>query len=596
MVFRRQKTVQAAEKYVSKGKIEHAIKEYLKVLDHNPNDANTLNRVGDLYARIDRIDEAIRLFTQIAEQYTDDGFFVKAIAIYKKIVKLAPTTLQAYGKLAELYARQGLLNEARSSYQVLADHYEQQGNAASAINTYQRMSELEPDNPTFHLRLAELYTEQQLTDKAVASYKSLADILLVEGSVEEAVPVLQRLLEVAGLGDLERVRETVGGLYDEGHVEAASKLLDHAVAANPDVRQIGADLGLLDRDEPLGETGTDTAPGYDDLPAMDDLPDPAAGGLGGMPDLHEEPTGPVRTISAAEAAEAANAAEAVAAPVFHDLVIDLDDDDDAADDVSDAAAADEPDADLAQIFALDLDDDTESENLVRPPDDFQPLTERDTSIDDGVEIDLDDEEIDLDDFSAAEPLPDIDDAIEASEEMELAASPQLTQTGRHRVEDLIAEAEVFAKYGLKGKAAERLREILTLNPEHINGRRLLAELDIEDGRHEDVAAHAQRLGRAAAHDDEAAAAWTAIAATLRATGYQLDGATVTHAPDGTPMAASVPDLADAEPGEMIASMPDLAGAEPGEMVASVPDLAGVDHSETGSIDITPFAEAVAEAS
>ena len=38
-------------------KLEAAIKEYRKVLAENPNDANTLNRVGDLYARIDRFDE-----------------------------------------------------------------------------------------------------------------------------------------------------------------------------------------------------------------------------------------------------------------------------------------------------------------------------------------------------------------------------------------------------------------------------------------------------------------------------------------------------------------------------------------------------------
>ena len=116
--------IRAAEKYVAKGKLEAAIKEYRKVLAENPNDANTLNRVGDLYARIERFDEAVKLFSQIAEQYTRDGFFVKAIAIYKKIIKLDPTSLAVYERLAELYHKQGLLNEARTQYQVLADYYE----------------------------------------------------------------------------------------------------------------------------------------------------------------------------------------------------------------------------------------------------------------------------------------------------------------------------------------------------------------------------------------------------------------------------------------------------------------------------------------
>ena len=70
---KREQVVKVAEKYVAKGRIDSAIKEYLKVLKENPNDVSTLNRLGDLYARISRIDEAVRLFTQIAGQYTDHG-------------------------------------------------------------------------------------------------------------------------------------------------------------------------------------------------------------------------------------------------------------------------------------------------------------------------------------------------------------------------------------------------------------------------------------------------------------------------------------------------------------------------------------------
>ena len=108
MALKTEKVIKAAEKYVAKGKLENAIKEYRKVLAENPNDTNTLNRVGDLYARLERYDEAVKLFTQIAEKYTRDGFFLKAIAIYKKIIKLDPTALAVYERLAELYHRQAL--------------------------------------------------------------------------------------------------------------------------------------------------------------------------------------------------------------------------------------------------------------------------------------------------------------------------------------------------------------------------------------------------------------------------------------------------------------------------------------------------------
>ena len=102
MALQREQVVQSAEKYVSRGKIEPAIREYRKLLAENPNDIATLNRVGDLYAKIQRIDEAVDFFSQIGEQYSSQGFFVKAIAIYKKIIKLDPTRLDIYEQLADL--------------------------------------------------------------------------------------------------------------------------------------------------------------------------------------------------------------------------------------------------------------------------------------------------------------------------------------------------------------------------------------------------------------------------------------------------------------------------------------------------------------
>ncbi len=243
MALHRENVIRAAEKYVAKGKLEAAIKEYRKVLAQNPNDANTLNRVGDLYARIERFDEAVKLFSQIAEQYTRDGFFVKAIAIYKKIIKLDPTSLTVYERLAELYHKQGLLNEARTQYQVLADYYEKHDNAASAITIYQRMAEFEPDNPSFHLKLAELFESQRLIDKAIKEYRLLADLLIVGGSVEEAVQVYLKALEVSST-DLDFVRDAVSGLHDTGHVGGAAKVLARAVELNPDAGDIARQVGL----------------------------------------------------------------------------------------------------------------------------------------------------------------------------------------------------------------------------------------------------------------------------------------------------------------------------------------------------------------
>ena len=345
MALHRENVIRAAEKYVARGKLEAAIKEYRKVLAENPNDANTLNRVGDLYARIERFDEAVKLFSQIAEQYTRDGFFVKAIAIYKKIIKLDPTSLAVYERLAELYHKQGLLNEARTQYQVLADYYVKHDNAASAITIYQRMAEFEPDNPSFHLKLAELFESQRLTDKAIKEYRLLADLLIVAGSVEEAVQVYLKALEVSS-SDLDFVRDAVSGLHDTGHVDGANQVLAKAVELNPDAAGLAQQVGL----------------GEDENVEEDDAP------------LEEAPAGtssfdiPEGTSSFAMPDDAFDTGETFAAEdTFEIPEASFDGIHEALEESGISAPAQQPDD---EVFTFDLDDDEPPASLVTPPADM----------------------------------------------------------------------------------------------------------------------------------------------------------------------------------------------------------------------------------
>jgi hypothetical protein len=52
----------------------------------------------------------------VAEQFAEQGFLPKAIAIYKKINRLAPQRLDIFERLGELYVEQGLMVEAKSQF------------------------------------------------------------------------------------------------------------------------------------------------------------------------------------------------------------------------------------------------------------------------------------------------------------------------------------------------------------------------------------------------------------------------------------------------------------------------------------------------
>ncbi len=197
MAATREQLLQSAEKAVAKGKLDQALKDYLRVLDDNPKDISTLNKVGDLYVRMNRPGESIPYFTRIADHYSRDGFFLKAIAIYKKINKIDPARLEVYDRLADLYHKQGLTQDARSQYQVLADHYQKSNKPDDAITAYKKMATVDPNDLKIQVKLADLYRTNKQIDQAVMQYGLIGSMLLRRGAHDEAAAVFQKALELS---------------------------------------------------------------------------------------------------------------------------------------------------------------------------------------------------------------------------------------------------------------------------------------------------------------------------------------------------------------------------------------------------------------
>ena len=156
MAYNKSKLVANAQKLLHQGKIAQAIQEYVQILKHEPKDQATLMTVGDLYVRQGDTFQALEYFERLAQIYLADGFVTKAIAIYKKIAKLAPEETRPVEKLAELYVQQGVLSEARPIYLQLAELHQRAGRQPQAAALLRKLLEAEPDNLRVLTRLAEL--------------------------------------------------------------------------------------------------------------------------------------------------------------------------------------------------------------------------------------------------------------------------------------------------------------------------------------------------------------------------------------------------------------------------------------------------------
>jgi tetratricopeptide (TPR) repeat protein len=249
----REKTLQAAQKYVEKKKYDRAIAEYQRIIQEDPNDARTLLKIGDLQARLQAYPEAIATYDRVGQYYSSQGFALKAIAVYKQIRELikkhAPDLADRYGhivpKLAEIYQQLGLTSDALAAYDEVATRLQRGGRDREAIDVFRRMVALDPSNPLPHLRLAEACCRVQSLDEAIDLFWRAAELLLSLGRREDALKVVERILHFRVDTRFARVAAELyleRGTRDDG-LQALSKL---QICFQADPRDLET-LGLLGR-------------------------------------------------------------------------------------------------------------------------------------------------------------------------------------------------------------------------------------------------------------------------------------------------------------------------------------------------------------
>ena len=245
MAFNKSKALENALKFLNQGKVPQAIAEYQQILRNDPKDQATLMTVGDLYARQGDMSHAIEYFERLAQVYLNDGFNSKAIAIYKKIAKLAPNELAPLERLADLYVQQGVLSEARPLFLQIAEAHLKANHAQRAVEVLHRLLDVEPENLRVQMRLAELYNVMGQKKEAAQTYLSYAQRLFDRGEHDEAEKLVQRAIEVDpanGAAMLLRAKSLIAGSKD---TDAIAILESHPEAhAGGEVTQMLLDMEL----------------------------------------------------------------------------------------------------------------------------------------------------------------------------------------------------------------------------------------------------------------------------------------------------------------------------------------------------------------
>src|SRR6266481_5496593 len=225
MAYNKSKYVEAAQKLLNQGKVAQAIAEYQNILKYEPRDQVTLMTIGELYIRQGETFQAIEYFERLAQLFVSDGFLTKAIAVYKRIAKLAPEEIRPLEKLADLYVQQGVMSEARPLFLQLAEIHLKSNRQPEAVSLLKKLLLAEPDNLRIQLRLADLYQAMGQPKEAVEAYVSASQRALARGDQAECEKLAEKVLKLDA-NNLDAITVKARALSTQGNFAQAAHLLE----------------------------------------------------------------------------------------------------------------------------------------------------------------------------------------------------------------------------------------------------------------------------------------------------------------------------------------------------------------------------------
>jgi tetratricopeptide (TPR) repeat protein len=237
MSFDKIKAMKNAERFLSQGKLRAAIGEYKKVIDDNPKDFSTLNIMGDLYVKNSESKEAVNCYRQVAEHYYGQGFANKAIAIYNKIARLEPDSMQIAERLAQLYQVRGSFAEAREQYTKVAESYQSKGRKLEALEIWKRIAELDPNNTEVYMTIGNACLQENQNSDAADAFAEAGLRLNSAEKYEEAVGAFSKGLSIQS-NNVKILKGFVEAKIGLGCADEAAETLEQVLLENPYAREI----------------------------------------------------------------------------------------------------------------------------------------------------------------------------------------------------------------------------------------------------------------------------------------------------------------------------------------------------------------------
>jgi len=186
-----------ANKAKIQGDIRKAIECFEKVYDLDPDDPNNPKELGSLYNKSGNKKKAVEFYWKSLEKYREAEYYQNATAIAQMLLRFGEDELLVKHELAFLYEKQGLVGDAVSSYEELAELYKREGDIEGVLENLKKIVNITPKKLGIRLKLAEIYENQSKHDEALSELEEIKGIFKEQGRVEEVEEIESRIETLA---------------------------------------------------------------------------------------------------------------------------------------------------------------------------------------------------------------------------------------------------------------------------------------------------------------------------------------------------------------------------------------------------------------
>lgn len=233
---------------VDSGMALTAREECYRAIEKNPTYLPLHLQLADIFVRQGLLEDAVSKYLTIAEVYLVWGNPVQAANVYRLILSMAPLDVKVRSKLIDLLVNQKEIEQALEQYLALADAYYQLARVDKALEKFNealRLARRSSSEKAWRLKIlsfmADLYTQKVEWDKAVKTYE---EILTVDPTDDQAALQLMDLHFKQGRAEqaMSELQKLLDRYKADGRRDKVIEVLREAVQQYPGEMSLRARL------------------------------------------------------------------------------------------------------------------------------------------------------------------------------------------------------------------------------------------------------------------------------------------------------------------------------------------------------------------